>query len=152
MRVKKNSQNMTSDKTQKCSFSMCPFLYQGMPSLGRTASSSPPTALFVAASLSEPIFSLLTSGEPRRSEVDKESGVQRRPAVVQAILTAVLRQSCGSQVDVFKTDSASYHDFRGETCLPPSAFGSRKLHIRLQTPNLQMSLVRSCAGEDSTCS
>jgi hypothetical protein len=67
---------MTSDKTQKCSFSICPFLYQGIPSLGKTASSSPPTALFVAASLSEPIFSLLTSGEPRRLNNDREIGVQ----------------------------------------------------------------------------
>lgn len=54
-----------------------------MPSLGRTASSSPPTALFVAASLSEPIFTQLTSGEPRRLKVDKEIGVQRRPVFVQ---------------------------------------------------------------------
>ena len=148
MRVKKNSQNMTSDKTQKCSFSMCPFLYQGMPSLGRTASSSPPTALFVAASLSEPIFSLLTSGEPRRSQVDKESGVQRRPAVVQGISKAVLRQSSQRLQDGQRFISRlSTRDMSA-----PSAIGSRKLHIRLQTPNLQLSLVRSCAGEDSTWS
>jgi hypothetical protein len=146
--VKKNSQNMTSDKTQKCSFSMCPFLYQGMPSLGRTASSSPPTALFVAASLSEPIFSPLTSGGPRRPEVDKEFGVQRRPAVVYGISKAMFRQSSRRLQD----GQRFRRRLLSRDIVAPSATSSRKLHIRLQTPNLLLSLVRSCAGENSTWS
>jgi hypothetical protein len=124
---------MTSDKTQKCSFSMCPFLYQGIPSLGKTASSSPPTALFVAASLSEPIFTLLTSGEPRRLKVDKEIGVQRRPVFVQGVSEAVPRQP-GQRLQDGQRFISRLSSL--DIVCPPPQRGSRKLHIRLQTPNL----------------
>jgi hypothetical protein len=132
---------------------MCAFLYHGRPSLGRTASSSLPTAFFVAVSPSCPISRVSTLGGGTKGYNNCQVAKMSAPPVSTAGIKSakvVLKQTCRvSMLPCLARKASSRPVARLEASRPLRKLLQKTPHG--QTPDSESSQIRASWGAVPTC-